>query len=79
MIRQGAEGGPEGEHEDEERRREVRRRAERRRRLDEVFGATPEQTRDDLDLDADGGSSRSRSAGRVDTWLREQVPPHHGG
>jgi hypothetical protein len=50
--------------------------AARRRRLDEVFGdVLPETTsdeRDDRD-DRDAGGDAS------DRWLRDQVPPHHGG
>ncbi|WP_243056501.1 hypothetical protein [Nocardioides sp. SR21] len=47
---------------------------QRRKRLAEVFGdALPETTRDERDDDATAGESAS------DTWLREQVPPHHGG
>lgn len=44
----------------------------RRRRLAEVFGdVLPETTRDERDPDRAGRGS--------DQWLREQVPPHHGG
>ncbi len=32
----------------------------------------PEQTRDDIDTE-DGRGEADR-----DSWLREQVPPHHG-
>jgi hypothetical protein len=47
---------------------------ERARRRAEVFGdVLPETTRDERD-DPD---ARERRDG--DTWLREQVPPHHGG
>ena len=48
----------------------------RRRRLAEVFGdALPDTTSDERDP-----SEASQSAAdRGDTWLREQVPPHHGG
>ncbi|MDN4159896.1 hypothetical protein [Nocardioides abyssi] len=47
---------------------------ERARRRAEVFGEVlPETTRDERD-DPD---ARSRRDG--DTWLKEQVPPHHGG
>jgi hypothetical protein len=50
--------------------------AARRRRLDEVFGdVLPETTNnksDDRD-DRDAGGDAS------DRWLRDQVPPHHGG
>ena len=46
---------------------------QRRRRLAEVFGdALPDTTADERDPQE--GSDRSG-----DTWLREQVPPHHGG
>ncbi len=45
---------------------------ERARRRAEVFGdVLPETTRDERDEVAE------RRDG--DTWLREQVPPHHGG
>ena len=45
---------------------------ERRRRLAEAFGEVlPDTTADERD-DSPG---RERGA---DTWLREQVPPHHG-
>ena len=45
----------------------------RRRRLAEVFGdELPEQVRDDADAARSTGGSN-------DDWLREQVPPHHGG
>ena len=47
---------------------------ERRRRLAEVFGdAMPETTSDERDQ-----PSTRRESGK-DQWLREQVPPHHGG
>ncbi len=46
---------------------------ERKRRLAEVFGeAVPETTSDERDA---GEGSGQRNG---DTWLREQVPPHHG-
>jgi hypothetical protein len=46
---------------------------ERKRRLAEVFGdALPETTSDERD-DAEPGRRSN------DDWLREQVPPHHGG
>jgi len=46
---------------------------ERRRRRAEIFGdALPETTADERELDP-----RDRRDG--DTWLKEQVPPHHGG
>lgn len=44
----------------------------RRQRLAEVFGdVLPDTTGDERDPDP--------SAGRGDQWLRDQVPPHHGG
>lgn len=47
---------------------------ERKRRLAEVFGDTePETTSDERDPE------HRSSGGRGDAWLREQVPPHHGG
>jgi hypothetical protein len=47
--------------------------AARLRRLDEVFGdVLPETTNDERD-DRDAGGEAA------DRWLREQVPPHHGG
>ena len=49
---------------------------ERRRRLAEVFGEVlPETTSDERDQPAPARQSESGS----DRWLREQVPPHHGG
>ncbi len=50
---------------------------QRRRRLDAVFGEVlPETTRDDRD---DREAARDPSADPAETWLRAQVPPHHGG
>jgi hypothetical protein len=47
--------------------------AARRKRLDEVFGdVLPETTSDERD-DRDPGDDAT------DRWLRDQVPPHHGG
>jgi hypothetical protein len=49
---------------------------QRKRRLAEVFGdVLPDTTTDERDPaeDADGVGARS------DTWLKDQVPPHHGG
>lgn len=47
---------------------------ERRRRRARVFGdSLPETTRDERDDAPSDGESGS------DRWLREQVPPHHGG
>jgi hypothetical protein len=49
---------------------------ERRRRLAEVFGDNlPDTTSDERDLD----ERPDDAARRTDTWLEEQVPPHHGG
>jgi hypothetical protein len=46
---------------------------ERRKRRAEVFGdALPDTTRDERD-DAPAEEKTN------DRWLREQVPPHHGG
>ncbi|GAB6987893.1 hypothetical protein [Nocardioides pyridinolyticus] len=46
---------------------------ERRKRRAEVFGdALPDTTRDERD-------DRPRRDDQNDRWLREQVPPHHGG
>lgn len=52
---------------------------ELRRRLAEIFGdVLPDTTSDERDPeDASGGRARrGESAG--DSWLRDQVPPHHG-
>ena len=48
----------------------------RRQRLAQIFGdVLPETTGDERDpADQGGGSGESAS----DTWLRSQVPPHHG-
>lgn len=44
----------------------------RRRRLAEIFGdALPETTSDERDP----GEARKQDG---DTWLKDQVPPHHG-
>lgn len=49
---------------------------ERRRRLAAVFGDTePETTRDERDDDA----PRRTDEDPAETWLKAQVPPHHGG
>jgi hypothetical protein len=49
---------------------------ERKRRLAEVFGdVLPDTTTDERDPD----EKSAGSAERGDTWLKEQVPPHHGG
>ena len=46
---------------------------QRRRRLAEVFGEVlPETTSDERDTE----SAPDQDA--ADTWLRAQVPPHHG-
>jgi len=48
---------------------------ERRRRLAEVFGdALPDTTSDERDPEERPEDAAKRS----DTWLEEQVPPHHG-
>jgi hypothetical protein len=48
---------------------------QRRRRLAELFGdVLPDTTSDERDpADSAGGG-----ADRDETWLKEQVPPHHG-
>ena len=44
----------------------------RRLRLAAAFGdGVPEQTSDDSD-------AREDTAGKADSWYRDQVPPHHG-
>jgi hypothetical protein len=51
---------------------------QRRKRLAEVFGdALPETTTDERD-DATPAAETSGES-QADRWLREQVPPHHGG
>ena len=46
---------------------------ERARRRAEIFGETlPETTSDERDAE-------TTTPRDDDTWLREQVPPHHGG
>jgi hypothetical protein len=46
---------------------------ERRRRVAAVFGEVlPETTSDERDPEAESDADKS------DTWLRSQVPPHHG-
>ena len=48
---------------------------QRRRRLAEVFGdALPDTTSDERDPE----ERPEDAATRGDTWLKEQVPPHHG-
>ena len=48
---------------------------ERKRRLAEVLGDTlPETTSDERDPEDRPEDATKRS----DTWLKEQVPPHHG-
>ncbi len=54
---------------------------QRRRRLDAVFGEVlPTTTRDERDPGEDGtrGGDCDRDDA-TDTWLKAQVPPHHGG
>jgi hypothetical protein len=49
---------------------------ERKRRLAEVFGdALPDITSDEREP----GETSEAATERGDTWLKEQVPPHHGG
>ena len=49
---------------------------QRKRRLAEVFGdVLPDTTADERDP-AEGSASATE---RGDAWLRDQVPPHHGG
>lgn len=61
----------------EEVRRAAVERARRRRRLEEVFGGAPSQTRDD---ERDPGDPAERPAGdrANEDRLRREVPPHHG-
>jgi hypothetical protein len=48
----------------------------RRRRLAAVFGdVLPETTSDEREQTA--GESRPENSGEA--WLKDQVPPHHGG
>ena len=50
---------------------------ERRKRLAAVFGdVLPETTKDERDPDESAGRPACEEPG--DTWLRAQVPPHHG-
>jgi hypothetical protein len=47
----------------------------RKRRLAEVFGdSLPDTTSDERDAEERPEDAAQRS----DTWLEEQVPPHHG-
>jgi len=49
----------------------------RRRRLAQIFGdVLPETTGDERDPSEHGRASGESAS---DTWLRAQVPPHHGG
>jgi hypothetical protein len=47
---------------------------ERKRRLAEVFGYLPDTTSDERDP----AERPDDASNRNDTWLKEQVPPHHG-
>jgi len=48
---------------------------QRQRRLAAVFGdVLPDTTTDERDPAEDASSAVDRG----DTWLKEQVPPHHG-
>lgn len=49
---------------------------ERKRRLAEVFGDVLSDTTSD---ERDPAETPDSAAERGDTWLKEQVPPHHGG
>lgn len=50
----------------------------RRKRRAELFGdVLPDQTSDDR-ADRETGARRTGESAS-DAWLREQVPPHHGG
>jgi hypothetical protein len=52
----------------------------RRRRLAEVFGdPLPDTTRDERDDDAREAAVEPAGESAGDRWLRDQVPPHHGG
>jgi hypothetical protein len=73
VTEQPAEREPQAEP-----RSEAQREAEwqRRRRLADVFGdGLPETTSDERDP-AERRPDREPSS---ETWLKEQVPPHHGG
>lgn len=49
---------------------------ERKARLAAIFGdVLPETTRDERGEGGSGGGGESAG----DRWLRDQVPPHHGG
>ncbi len=53
---------------------------ERRRRLDEVFGdVLPATTSDERDPERPGSTRARDGEDPGETWLRSQVPPHHGG
>lgn len=59
-------------------REEARRAAARRRRRAEVFGdVLPESTDDDRDVTSSAPSGAARESA-TDSWLRSNVPPHHG-
>ena len=63
-------------HQDAQREAQQETDWQRRRRLAEVFGdALPETTADERDPAERSGEAERRG----DTWLKEQVPPHHGG
>ncbi len=49
---------------------------QRKRRLAKVFGdVLPDTTADERDPAEDSEAAAERG----DAWLKEQVPPHHGG
>jgi hypothetical protein len=61
---------------DEQDALEAAEKAARKRRLAEVFGdVLPDTTSDEREPGTRGRSAESAS----DAWLRDQVPPHHGG
>ncbi|MDX6371409.1 MAG: hypothetical protein QOD98_397 [Nocardioidaceae bacterium] len=49
---------------------------QRKRRLAEVFGDVLPDTTDD---ERDPAERSDPATERGDAWLKEQVPPHHGG
>jgi len=52
---------------------------QRKRRLAQVFGdVLPDTTADERDP-GDPDDTAEGATERGDAWLKEQVPPHHGG
>ena len=77
MLVSGPDDGTAQEPDQEPAERPAESGWARRRRLDAVFGdVLPETTRDDRE-ERDG--SRDPRADPTETWLKAQVPPHHGG